>query len=148
MDPKKLSWMRSLRWLLHGKLYILFHDMPKFALGPPPRSRLDANFGRPCQWYNLYTRANDPHNHTVTTFGSCVKWPSVQCKSIHAINHIPPKTHFYWLYITWAMISTLYLPLQVNPKCEIESMAGKPVHVAKGPSFFLFSFLYIYIYQN
>ena len=30
-DPKKLSWMRSLRRFLHDKLYILFHNMQEFA---------------------------------------------------------------------------------------------------------------------
>ena len=27
----------------------MFHDLPKYVLGPPPNGRLDANSGTPCQ---------------------------------------------------------------------------------------------------
>ena len=35
--------MKSLRGLLHGILYAMFHALPKFASGLPPRDGFDAN---------------------------------------------------------------------------------------------------------
>ena len=36
----KLSQMKRLHGFLHGRLWIMFHDLLEFALSPPPRSRL------------------------------------------------------------------------------------------------------------
>ena len=54
---------------------MMFHGMPKFALGPHPRGRPDAIFGIPCQWYGLWMRVKGPDKHMVTARSSCVKWP-------------------------------------------------------------------------
>ena len=35
-------------WILHDRLWIMFHDLLKFVSDPPQRSRLDANSGTPC----------------------------------------------------------------------------------------------------
>ena len=32
---------------LHDKLQVMFHDLLGFALGPPPRSRLNTKFWQP-----------------------------------------------------------------------------------------------------
>ena len=50
---------------------MLFHDLLEFALGPPPRGRLDKNSSGPCWWYNLWMRIKGPHGYMVTTHGSC-----------------------------------------------------------------------------
>ena len=47
--PKKTSWMKSLYGVLHGGLWIRFHDLPKFSCGPPPRGGPDTNSRRP--WF-------------------------------------------------------------------------------------------------
>ena len=42
-----------------GCVVVMFHGLPKFAPGPPPRDMHDANSNRPCQW----TRASLLHGH-------------------------------------------------------------------------------------
>ena len=42
---RELSWMKS----LYDKLWIMFHGLSEFALGPPLGGGLDANSGIPCQ---------------------------------------------------------------------------------------------------
>ena len=57
----------------------MFHDLPKFALCPFPRGRLDAISDKLCQLHNLHMlwmRVEGPHNNMGTSLGSCVKWPS------------------------------------------------------------------------
>jgi hypothetical protein len=43
--PKKTSWMKSLRGVLHGGLWIRYHGLLKFASGPSSRGGPDANSG-------------------------------------------------------------------------------------------------------
>ena len=78
-DPKTLSWMKKCTWTLFIAQYILtFHGLLEFALTPPARGSLDANFGKLCQsnmWYRLWIRVKGPHNYVVMGIGSCVKWP-------------------------------------------------------------------------
>jgi hypothetical protein len=45
--PKKISWMKSLHGVLHSGLWIRFHVLPEFSLGPLPRGGPDANILRP-----------------------------------------------------------------------------------------------------
>ena len=51
---KKWSWTESLRWFLHGGLWVTFHGWVEFVSGPPPRGSLGADFGSPCQLNNLW----------------------------------------------------------------------------------------------
>ena len=57
----------------------MFHDMQEFVSSPPPKSRLDADYYKPCQlnnWYGIWMRVKGPHNCMVVTFELYVKWPS------------------------------------------------------------------------
>ena len=48
--PTKSSWMKSVHGVLHARICIRLHGLPKFTSGPPPRGGYDANFGRPWHW--------------------------------------------------------------------------------------------------
>ena len=49
--PKKNLWMKSLHGVLHGRLWIRVHGLPKFVWGPPPRGGPDANYKRPNDFF-------------------------------------------------------------------------------------------------
>ena len=52
-SPKKLSWMKSLHGFLHGRLWIMWHGLLKFASDPPSRGRPSANCNGSCHSQGL-----------------------------------------------------------------------------------------------
>ena len=54
----------------------MFHGLLELVSCPPPRSRPNANFGKPCQWYELWMRIKGPHNYMIATLPLYVKRPS------------------------------------------------------------------------
>ena len=74
-DPQKISWMKNLCGLLHGKSFRMFHGCHRLCQAPPSRGRHDASSDKPCQWYDLWMRIKSPHNYMVMAMGLCAKWP-------------------------------------------------------------------------
>ena len=84
--PKNLSWMTSPHGFPHDKLWMMFHNQPKFASSPAPINRHDANTSWPCQWYGLWMRKKGPHKYMVTTLGLSEKWSLVGQSSSSQTN--------------------------------------------------------------
>lgn len=48
---------------LHDRVWIMSCGLLEFVSCPPPRSRLNANPNKPCQWYGLWVRIKGPRNY-------------------------------------------------------------------------------------
>jgi hypothetical protein len=79
-DPKKSSWMKSLREFLHDKLFTGCLNLHQTT---------STNSNRLCHlnhWYSLWMRVTSPRNYTVSALGSRVKWPLVRPKNPKSVT--------------------------------------------------------------
>ena len=88
---KKLSWMKSLHVFLHGILWLMLHGLLEFALGPPWRSRIDANSNKPRSFVWSFDEIQGPSKLTWSWPLACV-WSGLEYESPYTGFRIP------WLY--------------------------------------------------
>ena len=81
--PKKLSWMKSVRGFLHGRLWITFHDFSHNLchahLQEVGMMQIMGDCVRLNTKYGLWMRVKGPHKYMVMALGLCMKSPSVAC---------------------------------------------------------------------
>ena len=102
---KKSLWMKSLYGFLHGRLRIMFHDLPNFTLSPLSKGSFDRKSNRPCR-VNKWLRVKGPYNYVVMALGLCVKWLSVTPYGFSLFWRVP----LVWrLHVLESKVSHVYM---------------------------------------
>lgn len=92
-------------------IWIMFHDLLKFTLGPLSKGSFDRNSNRPCR-VNKWLRVKGPYNYMVTALGPIVKWPSLTPYGFSLFQRVPFVCRLYVLeskvthvYMVWGFLN-------------------------------------------